>query len=512
MTCYSTVLFCLPLFFSFLFLHASDPEFSNNQRKALFATIQPTSLRKLLAFSSLYPNTEEGKRAMQQAWSIILSDTTYCTTSLPPDFEKISLALLRLTDSSSTPHDLSEEALSLIDKASKQLPNRNLKGHLATSLDDIEKIDSSEVDLARALVLLEHKTLPPQLTSVEASLDLLALEIIAKIGPNAENLAKIEALNSLVFHDLGIRFPPQNETGGHTNQFSELANVLSSRRGVCLGATVVYLSLAQRMGIPLTIYTPPGHIFVGFQEQSRVRVIETTARGVDIPLDYYLGLSLRSVPIRSMKEVVGLVLFNRAAGFLKSEKWDEAYSCYQMASRFETDEELQQMMSLCELLKGKRMVSRDRAKKQSSSLSKERLEHDVLLLDLADGSLTEDAAKLILKYSSPEGEEIPTAIKAVQKEFSLCPQSRVLAFHLSDLWLTYGKPKEALSLLEELTKRPELPFSVHAITASLHLQRLNIKSAWEQAQIALQKAQKTGVVPKQLHDFLLELQLQSPES
>ena len=482
-------------------------------RHALFSRIRPTSLREFLLFSTLYPESDEGKEALEQAWKILTGNSSENPPPLPLHFELVATSLITLIQPSLAIEDhrpqIPEETVSLIDSIGKNLPHRSLKGHGATTLQELEGVPPEEIDLARALVLLDGPQ-SKRLTAVEAALDILALEIMSRIGPNATDEQKISAITELLFHDIQLRFPPESEANEKTKQFSDLSSVLFSRRGVCLGASALYLTLAQRIGLSLSIYTPPGHIFVAHKSSERTHVIETTARGIDIPIEYYLGLSLKSLPERTMKEVVGMVLFNRAAEHLKNKSWKEALELYQKASLFETDDELQLMISLCELLSGQKNLSQEQAKRTLSKMPEYRIEPDLLLVDLAEGTLSPQAAEAIIEFSDAEGDEILNAIAVFQKMTAANPNSRTLPFHMAHAYLAYGKPKDALPILELLSKRENTPCSIHALLAFLYKERMNVMGAWSETRMAIAAAKKQGFLPRPLRQLVLDLQQESP--
>ena len=496
---------------------SAAPNSPASYRQALLARIPPSSLRQLLTFAALYQETPEGAAALKQAWAI-LSTQVPCQERekhppLPPNFGLIATSLVKLVQPgfslSGTMPEISEETICLINHIGASLPHRRLKGHSASTLEQLQTLSSEEIDIGRALVLID-KDCPSTMTPVEAALDVLALEILSKIGKEATDEQKISALTHLLFDDLAIRFPPESEAAEKTKQFSDLSSVLFSRRGVCLGASVLYLALAQRIGLPLSIYTPPGHIFVAHKTPERTHVIETTARGIDIPLDRYLGLTLKAVPERSRKEVIGMVLFNRAAEHLKKKDWDGALRLYHRAEVFETDEELSMLICLCDFLSGRTAASQQRAMHALQTPSSYRREPDFLLIDLANKAISREAAEAVLQWSDAKGDDLTSAIETLQKVMPSCPNSFMVPLHLAQLQLELGRPREALPLIETLARRTAAPSSIHILLAELYLERMNIKSAWDEVFKAAEKAKEGGSMPKPLSDLIIELQAEAP--
>src|SRR5262249_14956743 len=141
---------------------------------------------------------------------------------------------------------------------------------------------------ARALLLSQFENDIKKIHTFEAALDLMALQVLAKLTKEATAYDKIHALNQFIFFEMGFRFPPHSAYNGKIEHFTFLPHVLESRRGVCLGVSTLYLCIAERIGLSLEIITPPGHIYIRYKEGDKEKNIETTCRGVHIPTEEYL--------------------------------------------------------------------------------------------------------------------------------------------------------------------------------------------------------------------------------
>lgn len=508
------------IFFTLIFFitscHPACHSIEENSQalSALLSSIPKTSLKELLLFATLHSHTKEGHAAALEAWDILSPKGG----AMPPLFEKNIPLLASLLEPAVLTSKASEEIPSDLYTcvASCTLSHTKKKGNTATSLDQLRHLAEEEIDLARALVLTEQEikktdtkisSLP---TKTELALDMLALTILSRIGNEASPSEKIAAINKILFDDLEFRYPPLSQAAESAQEFSELSNVLFSRRGICLGSSVLYLCLAERLDLPLKIFTPPGHIFVGYSEGPTLRIIETTARGIEVPVDQYLGITLRSLPERTPKEVIGMIAFNEAATFLKEKKWKEALSLYDLAHTFEHDEELASMMSLCELASGSTKKSVALARTGIESLSAHRLEHDLLLLDLSEGALSPEAAEIIIETASPDKDLISQNITKLEKLLPTNPKSLIIPIHLASLWTMYGKSKEALSCIERMSSDKKTPCSVHYFLAQLYASRMDFPKAWSEVQKAARLAQQKGIIPKPLQTLILHLHMQSP--
>src|ERR1700761_5200171 len=127
-----------------------------------------------------------------------------------------------------------------------------------------------------------------KIRSYEALIDLMALQILTRITFEDPPAKKIRAINHFIFEEMGFRFPPHSSHAKDIDLYTFLPSVLDSRRGVCLGVSILYISLAQRLKLDLQMVTPPGHIFVCWRQGKEVINIETTARGIHIPDEKYL--------------------------------------------------------------------------------------------------------------------------------------------------------------------------------------------------------------------------------
>jgi len=505
-----TLFFFLSFTTSFAFSETSH--LSGKNRTAQLSKISPTNVRKLLIFATLYPDTPEAKEALSQAWSILSQKKSSSSPRIPPQFEQIALECIHLVEPDNhrpPPPDLSRTAIEYIHSIGSHLPNRKLQGYTSSSLDEVASLTPKEIDLVKALLLLEEKE--TTFSCIEASLDLLALEILASIGPHATFSEKVSALNTLLFHEMTFRYPPLSAAHENIAQFSELSSVLSSRKGICLGTSILYLCLAQRLDLPLTIFTPPGHIFLGYTTNAHIRVIETTARGVAFPLDSYLGITLRHVPSQDMKSAVGMVAFNKAGEFLQKNEWQEALDQYRLAKKFDNSESVLKMMALCELLLGNKTSSQRQAKELLKNLPEYSLEHDILLIDLSQGTLSPKVAQAFMKDSSNKKENLPERIKTFEHLLKESPKSQIVALHLANLWNEYGKTKEAIPLVESVAIGENTPLSIHYYLSHLYFERCDLVQARLHANKALEKAKKGGLVPKPLGELIRALQEESPD-
>ena len=264
--------------------------------KSLFNSLDPLSITQHLAFYELYPNSSYGQEALSKAWQLLNGGKEIDgATNLPfPKFDIQAIISLITRQSYDTPPLLNAEQLALIEKFSESLANYKLKGHQTWKNEELSQLPSEEIDLARALLLYQFDQHQDPLFAArqyEASIDLMALQIRARLTPNASDEEKIREINRFIFQEMLFRFPPHSLHAKDIDLYTFLPSALDNRQGVCLGVSILYLCLAQRLDLHLEIITPPIDIFLRYEgSDGKVINIETTARGIHLPDEVYLGI------------------------------------------------------------------------------------------------------------------------------------------------------------------------------------------------------------------------------
>jgi predicted Zn-dependent protease len=170
------------------------------------------------------------------------------------------------------------------------------------------------------------------------------------------------------------------------------------------------------------------------------------------------------------------------------------------------------MIALSELLLGNKKRAEQLSKELLKHTPEHQLEQDFLLLDLAKGRLSPEAAQELIVNTAPKREELPERIEQFEKLVQENPKSAILTLHLASLWTEYGKIKEAIPLIESVALFDETPPSLHYDLASLYYERFDLAKAHYHAQKALLKAKKNGLVPKPILQLILKIQKESPDS
>lgn len=452
---------------------------------ALYATLDPTSVSQHFAFYELYPKTLEGKTALKHAWELLSGGVTeWDPELLLPSLDPKPLINFVNRSSQDTTPILSSEQLCVINKLSSNLLNRNLKGYSVWDETELYQLKTEEIDLARGLLLAElgnSQEAKEKILSYEANLDLMALQIQARLSSDATPKEKIRAISDYIFSEMRFRFPPHSLHAKDIDVYTFLPSVLDGRRGVCLGVSILYLCLAQRLGLELEAITPPGHIYVRYiGPDGEILNIETTARGIDVPSEMYLGMETKKLQTRNIREVIGLAFMNQAAVCWHKNDPDKAVQLYEKARPFLKDDYLLNMFLGYNYLfahrieEGKELLQKIKGKVPDHAIVSDTISEDYL-----EGFTDPEAIQAVFSEVNEKRESILEKQKKLAAVVEKYPKFRQGIFHLATTWLQLGREKEALPILEKyIAMNPNDP-TVNYYLSALHFQRHNYNRAWE---------------------------------
>ena len=144
-------------------------------------------------------------------------------------------------------------------------------------------------DLLTRLISLEteHAALCPATkggSDLQSTVDLIAKELHAAAGNTNGASQQIEVLNHLLFGRLGIKGSPD---------LKDPCNLLPSRvherkQGYCVGIAALYLSLAERLQLPVYAMATPSHVFLRYDDGTTRINIETLQSGANVSDERYI--------------------------------------------------------------------------------------------------------------------------------------------------------------------------------------------------------------------------------
>lgn len=450
-------------------------------RRALLSSIDPNSSSKYLAFYELYPNTAEGQEALTRAWRLLSGSGHATAVSLPSrDFVGQMVALIN-KDTQEQLKLLSDKDLAAIDRLAASLGNRRLKGFRARDSKTVLQLPPQQVDLARGLLLteVEGESAERRILSYEALLDLMALQVQARLPKNATSEEKVRALSKLIFEDLQFQFPPHSEFAKDIDLYTFLPNVLDSRRGVCLGVSILYLCLAQRLELPLEIVTPPGHIYVRLNQGAGELNIETTHRGIHVDTEDYLSVGTTKLPLRNTKETIGFAHVNQASVYWSQGDYPKARSIYEKALAYlPSDPQLKELYSYSLFMTG----DEEKAKRLLAEVKLQEPmyadRHDSLVYDVLEGCCDKEALAALFKQVDEKHASLEEKRASIEAALKRCPNFRSGWQQLGMTLLQLHRERAALEALKKYNAMvPDDP-TCNYILCILHAKRLDYENAW----------------------------------
>ncbi|MFI5333987.1 MAG: transglutaminase family protein [Chlamydiales bacterium] len=484
---------------------------------SLFNSLDPLSITQHLAFYELYPKTDLGDKALRRAWTLLNGGKEVDgKENLPyPKFDLQAIISLVTRQSFDPPAELSDAQISLIEKLGESLHNRKLKGHTVWKEEELTPLGSDEIDLARALLLSQFADAKDPLFSIrqyEANLDLMALQIRARLPSHATADQKIREINRFIFQEMQFRFPPHSLYAKDIDLYTFLPSVLDSRQGVCLGVSILYLTLAQRLDLPLEIITPPGHIFLRCETTETPLNIETTARGIHLPDETYLGINTRKLERRSLREVIGLAFLNQASVFWGKEDYTTTVTLYEKALIFLPDDLLlKTFLGLNYLFVGKKAQGKELLKQVQHVTFDHEVSHDTIADDYLNGKVDAEGIKVIFLPVDENRASILEKQKKIQKVLARYPRFRAGLLQLATSWLQLGRGSEALSILEKYHSIDPTSSIVEYYLSLVSLQRMDFLQAWEFLHTTEKITNARNHHPKALKGLRNQLKRQCPE-
>ena len=481
--------------------------------QSLYTSLDPTSVSQHFAFYELYPDTPLGKQALRHAWTLLQGGQSGEQILPSIDIRPIVAFVNRNSDDAPA---LKMNELKVIEKLGHALHNRKLKGFGIWDKAQLQQLAPEEIDLARGLFLAELDEDTPEarqkILSYEAHLDLMALQVLARLSDHPTPQEMIRTINDYIFGELRFRFPPHSLSVSNIDAYTVLPSVLDSRRGVCLGVSILYLCLAQRLNLNLEAITPPGHIYVRYAGSDELVNIETTARGINTPSEIYLGIETLKLQKRTIREVIGCAFMNQASVCWHKKDYNAAIKLYEKAIIYMPNDHLINMfLGINYILVGRTAEGKTLMQKIKGFIPDHQVCADTLSEDFLAGRM--DAAAIEAVFS--EVDEKRSSILEKQKKLHTVvdqfPFFRQGLLHLAITYLQLGREKEALPILERyITINPKDP-TVNYYLAAIQFQRLNYKNAWHYLKQSEAIVFAKDHHPKALKDLREELQRACPE-
>lgn len=178
----------------------------------------------------------------------------------------------------------------LFARRQQPLANEGKAGLYARSIEQVLRLREDQVDLATAALIISEYWSDNWSKIVNgriylSRLDEMAREIrdIVRDRKLGLDVRAIPVINEYLFKEQG--FKSISEANDPNSLF--LHTVMDKKEGYCLSLSILYLSIGERLGLPLYGVVVPGHFFVRYDDGHVRFNIETTSNGGTAPDEHY---------------------------------------------------------------------------------------------------------------------------------------------------------------------------------------------------------------------------------
>ncbi|ODS30702.1 MAG: O-linked GlcNAc transferase [Candidatus Scalindua rubra] len=204
-------------------------------------------------------------------------------------------------------------------RGSQNIPNSNVRYSDDKLFQDLMQVDDESLDIAKmSLLIAKEECTEIKIGDYVECIDWYARMIKTRILNNNKKESIVKIMNEFLFNEIGFTYV---QTGNLEDLY--LNNVIDRRKGNCVGMSILYLSVAERLRLPLFGVNVPEHIFIRYDDGETRINIETGHEGMSLPDSFYITHSIERFDKESVKngcylrnltkkEVVSNVFLNRS--------------------------------------------------------------------------------------------------------------------------------------------------------------------------------------------------------
>lgn len=205
----------------------------------------------------------------------------------------------------------------------------------------VRELSRVPVDLPRAALAFARTLAYPTLDvdAYLAHLDGLAEAARPQVDPAAALPERAEALSDFLFYQTGFHGARANHRNAaddyHAPENSFLNRVLDRRQGIPISLSLVYITVARRLGLPAYGIALPGHFIVGLYEAGVQVLLDPFNAGLRLSLPACARLVRESTGSRaafqpewlapcSPPDLLARMLTNLTNAYIQREDWRSA--------------------------------------------------------------------------------------------------------------------------------------------------------------------------------------------
>jgi regulator of sirC expression with transglutaminase-like and TPR domain len=201
------------------------------------------------------------------------------------------------------------------------------------TLRDLLRRENSDAPLdvaALELARIEYPNLDP--TPFVDILDSYATEIDARMRMEYDAVERLQVLNDFFFREQGFA---GNQSDYYNPRNSCLNEVIASRAGIPISLAVVYLSIADRLDMPMSGVSLPGHFIVRYDEEDFQAYIDVFNNGQTLEEEQCYEMARQATGLQygpgsgvldpaTNRQILVRMLHNLRSIYLRGKTFDKA--------------------------------------------------------------------------------------------------------------------------------------------------------------------------------------------
>lgn len=166
-----------------------------------------------------------------------------------------------------------------------------------TLFQELLQAEDGSMDIAHISLRIAQEEYPAiNIERYLECIDWYVRVISIRIADKREPVAIIQTINDFLFSELGFTYV---KTGYLKDLY--LNDVIDRRKGNCVGMSILFLSIAERLGLPIFGVNVPDHIFVRYDDGETEINIETGHEGISLNDSFYIAHSLEPFDVTSVE-------------------------------------------------------------------------------------------------------------------------------------------------------------------------------------------------------------------
>ncbi|MCD6460929.1 tetratricopeptide repeat protein, partial [bacterium] len=167
------------------------------------------------------------------------------------------------------------------------------KGLYIKNVSDVLNLSEDEIDLATVFLILSYEasekiySQPFDKDYYMRGIDIMVRDVLSSIGSETRPSWLSSAISNYMFHKRRFRAVVNQNERDKFYKLGFMNYVLLNGKGTDLSLSLIYLSVAQRLRLPVYGVSVPSHFFVRYDDMVSIINIEMTDGGKNFDNEYY---------------------------------------------------------------------------------------------------------------------------------------------------------------------------------------------------------------------------------